>query len=167
MKRKEILYLVIAGSIGGILLLGFLWVLFTRPVPPPTPSQGIVPTVTTFYSQSDAKRVVELVKNRITLSDQDAQARAALLEVTNGETGIIHTEQSFSLLYLKTPDLFQSEILISDVQSAKQATASWLASQGLTSEGICHLPLTFYLSQDVSTVLHARNESFSPLPPGC
>lgn len=167
--RREIKFLIIASTLGIIFLALFIWFLFSRSLIPssftalPTPTP--VPNI--FYNESVAKKTLDLVQKRSTPSPSDATARTSLLARTNNETGTIFQSDSFSLIYLKTPDLFQAEILIPDIAKAKSDATSWLKSQGLSTSGICHLPLTFYLSQNVSNSLLQKNQAFDPLPPGC
>jgi hypothetical protein len=50
-------------------------------------------------------------------------------------------------------------------EAAKKEAVDWLKTQGLSQEGVCNLPLMFYVSD--KTTNQTGGETFNPLPPGC
>jgi hypothetical protein len=105
----------------------------------------------------------EIFTNRPTLNESDLEAKKALITRKNP----LQTTDGYAVEYLSAPDEFMVEIKTTDIQKAKADTVGWLESQGLSSDGICKLPVVFYLNYEVAQGLRGTNTVFSPLPPGC
>lgn len=170
-KPKIILILIILAI--GVAFLSIMWVSLFRPSPkktPPTPIQTAQPqpsaaTRPTVNYQSD--KLLEIVKTRPTLSTNDSQIKAKLITSLNNQSGILNQTNTYILEYVKTPNVFQIEILVTDFDKAKTDAVDWLESKGFSFEGICKLPVMFYLSKDVANQLRDQNIKFDPLPEGC
>ena len=55
----------------------------------------------------------------------------------------------------------------SDVELAKRAGTDWFIKQGMSQQGICDLPLQFYLNFDIQLQKPGLKSTFNPLPTGC
>jgi hypothetical protein len=111
----------------------------------------------------NAGKLHEIFTNRPTISEPDLEAKNALISKKNP----LQSTQDYEIEYLSAPDEFMVEIRTTDIQKAKADTVTWFASQGFTNDGICKLPVVFYLNYDVAESLRGTNTVFSPLPPGC
>lgn len=119
------------------------------------------------YAAGSIQREESMFKNRQELSSSDSAAEKQILQQITPQDTLLMVTRTFKLEYLPTPNEFISEILTTDITSGKQDTISWLESQGLSMEGICHLPLFFYLSPDVMQQLKGSTTLFNPIPDGC
>ena len=115
------------------------------------------------YDTEKSDKMLLILKNRPTLSPSDKAIRDQLISSPNP---IIKTKE-FSMEYIPTPDQFQVEILSPDVSQAKANAVAWLTDKGLSKDGICYLPITFYLNYDVSENLRGQDTKFNPIPEGC
>ena len=115
------------------------------------------------YNEERNKKMLQILEDRPALSPSDQTRRAQLTASVNPLSETLE----YSLEYLSAPDEFMVEIRTIDINSAKQKAISWFKSKGLSDEGICHLPLVFYLNYDVAQNLRDMKVEFDPLPPGC
>ena len=134
------------------------------PIPTRTPS-SISKDVQ--YNSEESKKIWGRVKNKATLSIQDAQAKETLLKDSLKASDIVYESENVQLYYISTFDFFQAEIITQDINAAKQEAVSWLESYGLSQQGICNLPLIFHLNSSVEQSLRGKNIIFSPIAEGC
>ncbi len=87
-------------------------------------------------------------------------------QVGNKSGELVQTDK-FRLTYMQVFNMFEAEILTTDVAQAKKDVVTWLTKQGLSTQGLCHLPLTFFLNSDVKNQLQGQHVKFNPLPDGC
>lgn len=113
------------------------------------------------------EKLIQKVKNRITLSQTDLDTKKKVVFSLGGKSGILYSSPSFTVEYLKSPDIFQVEILNENIQQSKQQATTWFKSQGFTQEGICNLPVMFYINWDTANKLRGSNTEFNPLAEGC
>ena len=138
-----------------------------------TPAASLTPTPTNItnppvqYSPSGEQKLIDKVKNRTPLSESDSAAKQKILSTTQGKSGIVYTSPDFTIEYVKSPDIFQVEIKNENIALIKEEAVSWFKTRGLSQEGICNLPVMFYLNWDTANKLRGTNTEFNPLPDGC
>lgn len=123
------------------------------------------------YDDAATQRLISSLKQRKPLNENDKQTKQRLVEnATNKFSGgdyIVHQERDYIIFYLPSADLFLTEIKNIDIAETKKAAAQWLREQGLSNEGICKLPLSFYLNAQTAQQLKNLKTTFSPLPEDC
>ncbi len=146
----------------------------TQPLDIPTFDGSPSPsTVSSSVKQSVVYDTVKLNKdferiiNKAGLSEQDKKVRQELINSVSDKSGLINTNQLYSIEYVKSPDSFMVEILSTDVEAAKKSAASWFKQKGISGQGICNLPVVFYLNDSVKSYLQQNNQTFNPLPEEC
>lgn len=185
MKIKKEHFLLILMAV--VLLMVVIGIVFFALRPKPTPSEPtevISPTPITSalpspfvnagvppvsYNSGATDRLIEKVKNRTALSESDASAKQKILSLLpqGRQSGYVHQSPTVRIEYLSSPDAFLAEILTIDISRSKTDTVAWFRSQGMSQEGICNLPVSFYLNFDVAQDLRDSNITLNPLPEGC
>ena len=117
--------------------------------------------------KGSSERLIEKVKNRTPLSEEDQLLRKALIFSIGNKSGNVQATSNYNIEYVAAPDVFQVEILNKDINLAKRQTISWLELKGFSKEGICNLPIMFYLNWKVKDELRGTGIEFDPLPEGC
>lgn len=122
-----------------------------------------------LYDQRSDEAMMDLIENRRPISNADSLAKAKILTLLpQGDlSGIIHETRNIRIDYIQSGDIFQVEILTTDVQTAKSEANVWLREQGLSQEAICTLPVVFYVSYDVAEQLRNTNIVVSSLANSC
>lgn len=133
----------------------------------PTPEPNTQPPIT--YNIPASQKLLAREEQRIPLLNSDTQAKNKILSLLpSGQTyGTVYSSNTINIQYVQSLDLFKVEVLTVDVQAAKIEAETWFKQQGMSQQGICDLPLGFYLSWDTSTILKQTNFIFNPLPDGC
>jgi hypothetical protein len=140
----------------------------TTAAPTPTiPPYNGKPTV--LYDSAAQDKLINSIKERKSLSQSDMVAKATILaQLPAGQqSGILYTTPLMQIEYIHSADLFQVEILTTDLKSAKNAANVWFRARGISQEAICTLPVEFYLNYDIAKQLRQTNIIFSPLGNGC
>ncbi|HUQ85567.1 MAG TPA: hypothetical protein VM077_04540 [Candidatus Limnocylindrales bacterium] len=121
------------------------------------------------YDQDSARKMLDKLNNKTTLSQNDTEAREKLLSLlpAGQVSGVLYRSPTIIIDYTNAADQFQAEIITVDIAQAKADATAWLKSQGLSQQGICDLPVVFYLSRNVLGQLRDKNYTFSPLAEGC
>src|SRR5206468_11266738 len=93
--------------------------------------------------------------HRLPLSQDDFYAKDKILQLlpANEQTGTVYQSQNVVIEYIATTDTFQAEILTTTIASAKSEAASWFISEGMSQQGICEVPLAFYLNNNIEKQL--------------
>lgn len=141
----------------------------------PTPiqlNQTSIPHTNPMLHNLDIKAASQLVtreEQRTPLSQADIQAKNQILKLLpSGQNyGTVYSSNNIDIEYVQSLDLFDVNILTPNVASAKKEAENWFKKQGMSQQGICNLPLGFYLSPAVANLLQNTNFIFSPLPDGC
>lgn len=148
-------------------------------LPPTTPTSTPIPSYspTVTHTNPDlhnlnikaASNLVTREEARTPLSQSDMQSKAHILQLLpQGQNyGTVYASKNINIYYVQSLDLFDVDILTIDVASAKQEAENWFKQQGMSQQGICDLPLGFYLSGDSANILDNGNFIFNPLPDGC
>lgn len=134
-------------------------------------SPTLFPTPTPLVAQPEVNlsspdnKLIQAIENRQTLSATDSAAKTAIITALNNQPGSPAKTDDYRIDYLPAGDLFMVEILTTNYQQAKQDAINWFLTHGFTQDGICKLPVQFYLTRDVQNQLKLTN--FNPLPDGC
>lgn len=115
------------------------------------------------YDTEQTKKMIRILKERPVLSSSDMAIRDRLKSYENP----VKITGDYSIEYLSAPNEFQVEIRTVDIVNAKTGALNWFKAQGLSTEGICRLPVIFYINYDIANQLRSLNIIFDPLPPGC
>ena len=171
-KRDKLILLVTAAlSVAGFVVLVFIVVFRSSSTPakqqePITevnrPADSII-----NYESGTQSRLFKLLTEERSLSETNSKTREKITSSIPEKSGTLLLSERVRLDYLATPDFFQAEILTTDVAVAKQEVISWFLSKGISKEGICDLPIMFYLGQVPTEELIKSRGTFSPLAPGC
>lgn len=171
MESQNLKAVLIAGVTVFVIMLGI--VLLKSPSKSEQHKAGVVVTPTisqetktdppVLYKKERNDKMLEILDTRPALSGSDKAIRAKLTALRNP----LQNTNEYSLEYLSSPDEFMVEIRTVDINSAKEKVIAWLKNTGLSDEGICHLPVVFYLNYATANSLRGMNMQFDPLPPGC
>lgn len=176
---KKILSIILGvgifiGIIAIVMLLEKLKKPADLPIVPTTPTQTekqkeqTQKSAPVKYEKASTDKLLQLVNTRPTPSStNDATIRTSIVEALGGKSGILYTSLNVTLEYVKTPNDFEGEIKTENISAAKQEAEIWLKNKGLTNDGICKLPLFFYLNRETAQKLKGSNIKFNPLPNGC
>jgi len=172
--------ILIACVVFFILFIGLIiFSIFTPkdPVPTSTVQNESGPNPTTSFSRPKPQmrynkeatdELLETVRTRPTPSlDTDIAIREQLIASLEGESDILYASPLVRIEYISTPNDFEAEILTDEIDSAKDEAIAWFHSQGLSEEGICKLPLFFYLSSRTKSGIQNSNYTFNPRPSFC
>ncbi len=173
-KRQKIIILTVGiiilfGTIGVITFL-FLSNINNKtqsylPTPTTKPALRTVPLV--IYNSSKSNELLKKLENRQALTQNDTSIRQKLISPLNGQSGDIQLTNDYDIQYLSSPDQFQVEILSTNISLAKQEAVNWFIAQGMSQDGICKLPLSFFMNHSVAQQLQGKNITFNPLPDNC
>jgi hypothetical protein len=194
MKRRKEDYIVLALAFAlVVVVLGISLMIFFSPqqrdqqgkiigraptaVPTPTttieatPAQELVPLGggNMFYDATAGDKVADLAENRRVLSDEDIQAKDAVLQelFATEASGYVYTSPTIKIEYVNSADEFVIEITTTAIDGAKKEAVDWFLSKGFTNDGLCKIPILFYLNNDVAQSPELASQIFSPLVPGC
>lgn len=127
------------------------------PVGPTPVSKPPIP-----YNKSDSDQLLEKVENRADLSTQDSTAKQKLLEPFANKSATLQQTNLYIISYVSSADLFQVEILSADISTAKSLATNWFLSKGFSKQGICDLPVMFYLNFSIASSLKNSGLTFNP-----
>lgn len=132
-------------------------------IPAPTPKRISTQAPAFTYDEKSNSRLNSLLKNRQNLSIQDQAVKNKLIAMNNP----LYENDDISIGYYAKSDTFQVEIRTISINSAKEQAASWFNKMNFSKEGICKLPLVFYMNTQTGESLRDLNIKFNPLTPGC
>lgn len=158
MKNKKRLSFVIR-ILFALLFIVLVIILFTRFIPQPTSQNKFQPRADQLLAETPSP--TPTIPNTKNLSSKEFSARNNILSL------LPYTTPAVTISYNPTADIFQIEILIPDIDTAKDEAVHWLKKQGFSQQTICDYPVLFYVNTAVSEKLRPQNITFSPLPPGC
>lgn len=133
----------------------------TESLPPNESTNSVVP-----YKPGGVERVADIIRSKQSLSDAGNAKKTGLIVLADS-AGIIQTTQDYTLQYIPSLDIFQIQILTTDISTAKQEAITWFSNQGISDADICNLPVIFYLNGNVAIQLEGTNVVFNPLPDIC
>lgn len=171
-------YKIIIGIVGTILLLliiGLVMIAFQAVTPPeesqPTPT--LVPSPTTvkqvLFDKESEMLLLDKLINRETLAENDAAVKSRILtNLPAGKTsGVVYQSGIVRVEYILPVDEFKAQILSTSIDQAKKDAVQWFQQQGMSAQGICALPLNFYLQTNVARYLKENQIVFNLLPNEC
>jgi len=186
-KKKEDIFVIILAAILVVIVFGIVFTIITSQqqpqnkltatstiITPKTPSPTIsentaggVPPLT--YDKAASQKLLDYIDNRRALSSSDTFAKANILSLlpSGQQSGIVYQSSNIIIEYISSADVFQTEILTTDIQAAKNEANAWFREHGVSQKGICTLPVEFYMNHDVANTMRQENLTFSPLPNGC
>lgn len=138
--------------------------------PTNTPSFPIPSTTPAVqYDTEKSKELLNKLKYRSSISQNDVLAKEKILaQLPAGQrSGTLYKTENIIIDYVNSANIFQVEILTTNINSAKSEANAWFSSQGMSQQGICSYPVQFYLNYDVSQSLRDSNVKFNPLAEGC
>lgn len=140
---------------------------FVQPQPK-TPQPSASPSIETMENEPK-KRLIDYIQNRKPLSQSDTTIRANILAETGTteQSGEIYSSPNIFIEYVRSADIFQVEIKSTEIDMAKTEALVWFQNKGMSKEGLCAMPISFYLNYDIKTQIGEAADSFDPLPPGC
>jgi hypothetical protein len=122
-----------------------------------------------LYDEEADLKLMDLVENRRPISNADALAKSKILTLLpqGRVSGVVHQTRNIRIEYVQSADIFQVEILTTEINTAKDEANVWFREQGLSQNAICTLPISFYVSYDVANQLRSTNVVVSALGNGC
>lgn len=120
------------------------------------------------YEKEGSKKLLNYLKTRPTPSlPSDSQTKTRLIrEIPDGST-IITSNTSFKIEYVEGPETFEVEVKTIEFDRAKNEAIEFLKSEGLSEDGICKLPVIFYLNYDVASEMTTGAKKLNPIPDFC
>lgn len=115
------------------------------------------------YNTNDVNKINELEHNRQSLNLSDEEVKNALTEKPNP----LAKTEDFIITYNQTTDIFQAEITTISINNAKEEVVEWFNNQGMSTEALCELPLSFTLEASIANSLKGLDIIFDPLYEGC
>lgn len=145
------------------------------PQPSPSPTSlapttnlpDISPIPDIVYNPTILEKDYERLNADVPLSNSDSQIRSRLIASLNNQSGILEQTPDFTIKYIKSRDIFMVEISSQRINPAKTESLEWFSDQGLSTEGICNLPVSLYISLEVRDYLAGQGLTFDPIPEGC
>ena len=119
------------------------------------------------YNSDQSKKLLEIIADRPTLAANDQAARKTIIQSLGNKSGVLVQDPGYQIEYIKAANVFHVEIRTVDFEEAKQSATAWFSKQGLTLDGICKLPVVFYLNAATKDALRGQQIEFDPLPGGC
>ena len=166
MKRKAIIFGII---IFILLVINMLLGLTTKKETKETPSTQTPSPIETRnpYDQKKTDQLINIVQTRPTLVPNDAIIRQRLIVSLPKNTTVLRKTNNYTISYLSSPNVFQVEVNNLDIATVKAEVVTWFKAQGFSNEGICKLPVQFYLGISILQQAKESRLKVNPLPEGC
>lgn len=174
--KKTFLLIFVLGTITLVLFfIGLFLLQKSNNVTQTTPSTTIYPSSTPIenvypeklnITPKNVEKSLDRFSNRTPLSQSDLDAKNRLVSSMGSASGTLFQTKDFRIDYVKTPDDIEVDILSKNLSSAKTDAVNWLLQQGLSVQGICNLPVNFFIDFQVKNALPAGTV-FDPNPPNC
>jgi hypothetical protein len=175
--HKQDYFIILLGGILVIIVFAIVYISFTQltpsakttPLPTIQPTLSVSDNLPVIYDNAAESRLAQKIQNRPTLAPADNHSKTTTLNtILHGfNSGVLYETDNIRIEYVQSADLFMGEIKTTNVVKAKAEATTWFLKQGFTQNGICNLPLMFYLDQEVSQALQGQDVVFSPLANGC
>lgn len=127
------------------------------------PSASLLPAYKPEELEKDYQRIIA----RKPISSDEQAVRQNIISSLNNQSGILEKTPDYKIEYVRAPNVFMVEITSMSPDIAKAAATNWFRDQGLTSEGVCNLPVVFYLSSEINDLFSQSGLQFNPIPEGC
>jgi hypothetical protein len=125
------------------------------------------PTSPIKLNEVSVWKIAEMLMNPPTLGANDESIKNTILAPLNGLAGNLYTTPNVTVFYLPSIKEFGAKIETTNIPLAKKEAVDWFKSKNMSQQGICHLPLEFYLNYTAQNYLESQKIVFDPLPPGC
>lgn len=125
------------------------------------------PSTLSAYDLDSLEKDFQRIEKRQPLSEADAKTKTKLIDSLGNRSEILVNNNLYQIEYVKSADSFMVEIKTSDIEQAKKGAVNWFVKQGLSKNGVCNLPVVFYLNSKVGDELEKENIKFNPVPEGC
>jgi len=119
------------------------------------------------YNEVSQSKLIEMLLHPPLLAPNDALIKNRFITSLNGHAGDLYATTNVTVSYLPSVKEFEGEIKTINIDLAKKEAVDWLKSKGMSQDGICHLPLEFFLNTFVARDPHVQGITFDTLPPGC
>lgn len=123
-------------------------------------------TSSSVYNTEKIQKDFQRIESKKSLSTTDLNVKKKIIN-TSSQSGIVKESIDFKVEYIKSADSFMIQILNNDTNQTKIAAVNWFLNLGMSSQGICNLPLVFYLSPQVTDYYRKNNLQFDPIPNVC
>lgn len=114
-------------------------------------------------------KALDVLRDRPALSKKDKDAKEKIVNMLANEKRVGYTKvyRDFHIGYLKTGDSFLVGIRGIDTQKAKYWATMWFKLNGISDQGLCRLPVIFYIESGILSQIQPFNIEFNPLPDNC
>lgn len=114
-------------------------------------------------------KLLGILAKRPALSVKDKAAKTKIINNLANEKSHPYTKKfdDFTIDYVKSADEFLVEIKSLNTQRAKYWATMWFKLSGISDEGLCKLPVMFYLESDLKNRLQVPSLEFNPIPDNC
>jgi hypothetical protein len=129
------------------------------------PKTSVKPLVA--YNEHGVALRVDKIKNPQPLTQSDYAARKRLVDTLGGKSGILQKTATYRVEYFKSPDEFMVAIRDINIGNAKKDAIAWFTAQGISANGLCNLPVTFYLEPKVARQIQSLRMTFNLMPDYC
>lgn len=119
------------------------------------------------YEKVSTQKMLNIVEAKPKLSLSDEIAKQKILDQIGNKNGILVGNNDYSLEYVLSAGSFLVEIKNPSIDFSKQKAINYLKSAGLSENGICNLPLVFYLNPSVAQEYGKEKKEFIPIPDFC
>lgn len=143
-------------------------VVTTNPNSFPSPTLVANQRESILYEQKGASKMLKNMQERPTpVIPKDTTIKNQLISLLPDGTGTINATEDYELKYVKGPNIFEAKILAEDTVKAKADIIIFLIDKGLSEDGICKLPIIFYLDFELSKKMKSKGQKFNPVPDFC
>jgi hypothetical protein len=159
MNKQLLLIILVAITVPPL-----LWIvhLYSKPLPKVTDIDRIAGPALEYSSDRMARKTfIQDQHYQLATSDDDAIIR--LRQRSNP----LYASGDVNIRYDKDLDLIVAEVTTIRIEPAKREALTWLTSQGISTEAICVLPVTFTINEPSSQALKGLGIRFDPLPTEC
>src|ERR1035437_8758332 len=128
------------------------------------PAQNTSPHIS--YDPNGNKKLQEYIQDKNNVPAKNKQLKINIINsLLSGKSGILYQSYTVEIDYVKSADAFQGMIKTTNIDLAKKEAVAWFIDHGFDQNGVCKLPLMFYLNDDVLIQLQDKNLIFNTLPP--
>jgi hypothetical protein len=140
------------------------------PISEPTPV--VTQTAKTIASVTQATLPSPTISQQLDkpVAQNDQAVKEKLLtDILHGTTvsGVVYSSPTIQIEYVAAADLFQGEVKTTAIDAGKNEAVQWMVKKGFSKQGLCDLPLIFYLNTSISQTLPDKGADFNSLPDGC
>lgn len=123
--------------------------------------------------KSNARQIgrwLKTVEERPALTKKDKDAKKKItdkLSTAKNKSGYLSQTPWYNIEYVSNADEFFVEIKDPNTQFSKYWATMWFKLNGVSDDGICKLPVVYYVNWDVANKIKDLNIEFNPLADTC